>query len=111
LPGNPVSALVTFEVFVRPALLAMQGRRVVQRPRVEVTVDHALAKTPDRTEYQRAVVRWRDGELVARSTGSQVSSRLLSMVGANALLVIEPGEGKVAAGARVSALLIGEIER
>jgi molybdopterin molybdotransferase len=110
LPGNPVSALVTFEVFVRPALLKMQGRRVVGRPRVEVEVEHPLGRTPDRTEYQRAVVRWQDGRLVARSTGSQISSRLLSMVGANALLEIEPGEGTVPAGARVPALLVGEVE-
>src|SRR5439155_4569155 len=47
LPGNPVSALVTFEVFVRPALLTMQGRTTVQRARVEVEVEHQLGKTPD----------------------------------------------------------------
>jgi molybdenum cofactor synthesis domain-containing protein len=109
LPGNPVSALVTFEVFVRPALLKMQGRRRIQRPRVDVTVEHALGKTLDRTEYQRAVVRWQDGRLVARSTGAQISSRLISMAGANALLQILPGEGTVPAGSTVPALLIGEI--
>jgi molybdopterin biosynthesis enzyme len=110
LPGNPVSALVTFEVFVRPTLLKMQGRRAVQRPRVEVEVEHSLARTPDRTEYQRALVRWQSGRLTAGSTGSQISSRLLSMVGANALLEIEPGEGTVPAGTRVPALLVGEVE-
>jgi molybdopterin molybdotransferase len=110
LPGNPVSALVTFEVFVRPALLKMQGRRRIHRARVDVTVEHPLGKTPDRTEYQRAVVRWQDGALVARSTGSQISSRLISMAGANALLEILPGEGKVPAGSRIPALLIGEVE-
>lgn len=110
LPGNPVSALVTFEVFVRPALLQMQGRRAVQRTRVDVEVEHPLGKTPDRTEYQRAIVRWQNGRLVARSTGSQISSRLLSMVGANALLEILPGTDKVPAGARVPALLVGEID-
>jgi molybdenum cofactor synthesis domain-containing protein len=110
LPGNPVSALVTFEVFVRPTLLKMQGRRTIQRPRVEVEIEHPLGKTPDRTEYQRAVVRWQGGRLTARSTGSQISSRLLSMVGANALLEIEPGQGSVPAGSRVPALLVGEVE-
>src|SRR6185295_1110201 len=108
--GNPVSALVTFEVFVRPALLKMQGRPRVGRARVEVEIEHSLARTPDRTEYQRAVVRWDGGRLVARSTGSQISSRLLSMVGANALLEIDPGQGTVPAGARVPALLVGEVE-
>jgi molybdopterin molybdotransferase len=110
LPGNPVSALVTFEIFVRPALLKMQGRQSVQRPRVEVEVEHPLPRTPDRTEYQRAIVRWQGGRLIGRSTGSQISSRLLSMVGANALLEIEPGEGRVPAGARVPALLVGDVE-
>jgi molybdopterin molybdotransferase len=109
LPGNPVSALVTFEVFVRPTLLRMQGRSVATRPRVAVQVEHELGKTRDRTEYQRAIVRWDGQSLVARSTGSQISSRLISMAGANALLEIEPGEGTVPSGATVPALLIGEI--
>ena len=107
LPGNPVSALVTFEVFVRPALRRMQGHSLASRPIVEVEIDRDLSKTRDRTEYQRATVRWSEGRLVASSTGSQSSSRLLSMVGANALLIIEPGEGKVLAGTTVSALLVG----
>jgi molybdopterin molybdotransferase len=109
LPGNPVSALVTFELFVRPTLLRMQGRAVATRPRLTVRVEHALGRTRDRTEYQRAVVRWDGQRLVARSTGSQSSSRLISMAGANALLEIAPGEGSVPAGAAVAALLIGEI--
>jgi molybdopterin molybdotransferase len=109
LPGNPVSALVTFEVFVRPTLLRMQGHARPERPRVTVEVSHALGKTRDRTEYQRAVVRWVDDRLVARSTGSQISSRLISMAGANALLEIEPGEGTVPVGAKVPALLVGPI--
>jgi molybdopterin biosynthesis enzyme len=74
-----------------------------------VQIEHALGKTRDRTEYQRAVVRWDGQRLVARSTGSQISSRLISMAGANALLEIEPGEGTLPAGATVTALLIGEI--
>ena len=109
LPGNPVSALVTFELFVRPTLLRMQGRATATRPRVAVALEHPLGKTPDRTEYQRAVVRWDGQRLVARSTGSQISSRLISMAGANALLEIEPGEGKLPSGATVPALLIGEL--
>jgi molybdopterin molybdotransferase len=109
LPGNPVSALVTFEVFVRPTLLRMQGRNVATRPRVAVQLEHPFGKTRDRTEYHRALARWDGGRIVARSTGSQISSRLVSMVGANALLEIEPGEGTLPAGATVPALLIGEL--
>jgi molybdopterin molybdotransferase len=109
LPGNPVSSLVSFEVFVRPALRKMQGHRRLHRPTVEVTLQHDVRKTPDRTEYQRATVVWTPDGLVARTTGSQSSSRLLSMVGANALLHIPPGQGSLPAGTRVQALLVGEL--
>jgi molybdopterin molybdotransferase len=109
LPGNPVSALVTFEVFVRPALLRLQGHAQPERGRVIVEVEHALPRTPDRTEYQRAIVRWASDRLVARTTGSQISSRLISMVGANALLEITPGTDRVVAGSRVPALMLSDI--
>lgn len=107
LPGFPVSSLVTFEVFVRPALLRMQGRRDYLRPQVEVVLEHDVSQTPDRTEYQRAVVRCENGRLVGRTTGLQVSSRLLSLVGANALLRVPPGNGVIRAGETLPALLLG----
>ena len=110
LPGFPVSSLVTFEVFVRPTLLRMQGHPRPHRPEVPVVLDAPVQPSPDRTEYQRAVVSWRGGRLVARTTGVQVSSRLLSMVGANALIKIEPGTQPVPTGATVPALLLGPIE-
>ena len=109
LPGFPVSTLVTFEVFVRPALRKMQGHLDVQRPRVEVVVEHEFRPSPDRTEYQRAVVRWESGRLVARTTGSQISSRLLSMTGSNALIVVEPGEKPLPKGTVVPAYLMGPL--
>lgn len=108
LPGFPVSSLVTFELFVRPSLLKMQGRSDLERPRVEAILDHDVTPAEDRSEYQRAVVRWEDGELRASSTGSQSSSRLLSMVGSNALLLFSPGR-KRRAGERVTAILTGPI--
>ncbi len=109
LPGYPVSALVTFEVLVRPALLKMQGRRDIFRPTVEVRVEEEIPLPRDRREYHRAVAYWRDGEIWARSTGSQKSSRLLSMAGANALLVLDPADGRLSAGQRVMALLVGPL--
>lgn len=109
LPGFPVSSLVSFEVFVRPALRKMQGHRQVQRSIVQVTVEHAVQPSEDRLEFQRAVVRWQDGRLVARSTGAQRSSRLLSMAGTNALLRIPPGTEAIPSGELVDALLVGEI--
>lgn len=107
LPGNPVSALVGFEIFVRPALLKLAGHREPVRPRVPVALAHAI--TPgDRPEFQRAVVR-RDaaGWLVATTTGAQASSRLASLVGANALLVLPARAEPFRAGERVEAILLG----
>jgi molybdopterin molybdotransferase len=109
LPGFPVSTLVCFEVFVRPVLLAMQGLRVRTRPRVEVVLAESTRPAPDRTEYQRAIVRFDGQHFSATTTGVQVSSRLMSMVGANGLIIIEPGTEPMPAGSRVPALLTGPL--
>lgn len=107
LPGNPVSALVGFEIFIRPALAALEGRSDLERPRVTVTLAHATPPT-DRVEFQRAVVRVdAGGRLLATTTGSQASSRLASLVGANALLVIPPRAEAYQPGERVDAILLG----
>jgi molybdenum cofactor synthesis domain-containing protein len=109
LPGFPVSSLVSFELFVRPALRAMQGDQAWLRPRVSVALDHDVHHDPQRWEYVRASVRRVDGELHAATTGSQSSGRLLSLVGANALLELPPGTGAVSAGSPVTALLLAAI--
>jgi gephyrin len=109
LPGNPVSALVGFEVFIRPALRDMLGASPIDRPRVTVRVEQDL-RPSDRIEYQRAVVRIRaNGELVATTTGSQASSRLASLIGANALLIVPPGGDSIPTGTQLDALLIGPL--
>jgi molybdopterin molybdotransferase len=106
LPGFPVSSLVTFEVFVRPALRKMQGFARLQRPTLPVRLGYDARATADRTEYQRVTLR-RDGAvLVAETTGSQSSSRLLSLVGAHALVRIAPGGEGVAAGTIVEAMIL-----
>ncbi len=106
LPGFPVSSLVTFEVFVRPALLRLSGLRDVFRPRVDVELTHPVRLDPVRPEFQRAVVWWEDGHYRARTTGLQASSRLLSIAGANALLELPADERTLPVGSRVSALLL-----
>ena len=107
LPGYPVSSLVSFEVFVRPALRRMQGDASPERLRVRVLLRDPIKAPPDRPEYQRTIVAWEEGRLVARSTGSQSSSRLLSLRGANALLVV-PADGRThAPGEELEALLTG----
>jgi molybdopterin molybdotransferase len=109
LPGFPVSSLVTFEVFVRPALLQLGGAAQAQRMRVDVELAHDIRTDAVRPEYQRAVVRWQDGRFVARTTGLQSSSRLMSIVGANALLELPPGGDTLAKGTKVKALLLANL--
>ena len=106
LPGFPVSSLVTFEVFVRPALRKMQGFAELQRPSLPVRLDYDARATADRTEFQRVTLRREGSELVARSTGSQSSSRLMSLVGAHALVRIPPGDQGIKAGSIVDALIL-----
>jgi molybdopterin molybdotransferase len=106
LPGFPVSSLVTFEVFVRPALRKMQGHRALQRPRLRVRLGYEARAAGDRTEYQRVMLVREDGEFVARTTGSQSSSRLLSLVGAHALVRVPPGNQGIPAGTMVDAIVL-----
>ena len=106
LPGFPVSSLVTFEVFVRPALRKMQGLRQLQRPLLPVRLGYDARAAGDRTEYQRVLLERDGNELVARSTGSQSSSRLKSIAGAHALVKIPPGEQGIAAGTRLEAVIL-----
>ncbi len=110
LPGYPVSSLVSFEMFVRPALRRMQGDAHPERPRVRVALAAGLTTDKERPECQRAVIRWEDGRLVAHSTGGQGSSRLLSLRGANALLLLPAGGQHYAAGDEVEALLVGPVQ-
>ncbi|MDW7981553.1 MAG: molybdopterin molybdotransferase MoeA [Thermomicrobium sp.] len=109
LPGNPVSALVGFELFIATALRAMTGQQPIEPESVTVVLEHDI-EPGDRIEYQRAVV-WCDAEgtLRARNTGPQSSARLLSAVGANAYLIVPPRAEPYRAGERLLAVLRGPI--
>ncbi|MCW5851127.1 MAG: molybdopterin molybdotransferase MoeA [Anaerolineae bacterium] len=109
LPGNPVSSLVSFELVVRPALMQMQGRSDTARPTRRVRLAHAVRHDDDRTEYQRAIVRREGDGYWATTTGFQGSGRLMSLVGANALLVLPMGHGDFAAGDEVNALVVDDV--
>ncbi len=109
LPGFPVSSLVSFEVFVRPALRRLQGDAHPERPKIRVALLDAIRPARDRPEYQRVVIAWQDGRLVARSTGAQSSNRLLSLRGANGLLIVPPRERVYAAGETLEALVTGAL--
>jgi molybdenum cofactor synthesis domain-containing protein len=110
MPGFPVSALVSFEIYVRPALLKMSGHSQLQRPRQRVMLEHTLQHETGRTEFQRAVVtRHADGRHTARTTGHQGSGRLLSIAGANALLVLPAEQEQFPANCEVVAVIVGPV--
>jgi molybdopterin molybdotransferase len=97
---------VTFEVFVRPALRRMQGFSRLQRPTLQVRLGYDARAAGDRTEYQRVTLTRDGADLVALTTGSQSSSRLLSLAGAHALVRIPPGGDGMPAGTLVEALIL-----
>jgi len=105
LPGNPVSAFVGFEVFVRPALGKLSGLEIGSRPRVRVRLAEDIS-SDGRESYLRAHVHEEEGILSARLAGHQGSGNLLSIVQANALLIIPSGVKSLAAGKEVDAWLL-----
>jgi molybdopterin molybdotransferase len=101
LPGNPVSAMVTFILFARPAIAALQGA-AHRAPRVTAPLAEAIPRNPDRDECVR--VSLRDG--VASPTGPQGSHQLRSMLRADGLAIVTAGEGDAAAGTEVEVELL-----
>jgi len=107
LPGNPVSAQVTFDVFVRAVLLRMQGARVVSRPRVEVELLAPVKNRSGRQAHVPARVRFEGGRLVARPVRSMGSGDLVAHARANALVALDAGRTLAEAGERTEAMLLG----
>ncbi len=106
LPGNPVAVMVTFLVFVRPALLRMMGCSKAAPPLLSARSQEPMRKKPGRTEYQRGVVSHAaDGTLQVKTTGNQGSGVLSSMVQANGLIVLHHDQGNVAAGDAVDVMM------
>lgn len=108
LPGNPVSAAVTFELFGRPAIRKLLGAAQIERPRVQARLAGADIARADRRQYVRARLSSEDGVLVARPTGEQGSHIISSLQGASCYLIIEIGAGAVRAGERLPALLLND---
>ncbi len=106
LPGNPVSVMVAFEEFARPALLKIGGRRALKRPLVRVKLGGDLRSPLGKTEFVRASVGLENGEWQAKFPADQGSGRLSTMTSANALLVIDAHVENVEAGETVWARLI-----
>jgi molybdenum cofactor synthesis domain-containing protein len=111
LPGNPVSSLVSFELFARPALLQRAGNPLRFRPEVTARADHAFTRKPDgKLHLDRVRVRWQSTDreragYVAGRTGDQASNVLSATAAANALAMIPDGDG-IPAGHDVDVMLL-----
>ena len=106
LPGNPVSSMVSFELFGRPAIFKMLGRSDWQRPLVRAIADEAIANTDARRVFARAILTQRDGRWHAALTGPQGSGMLTSMAQANALAIVPEDIPGVVPGDEVDAMLL-----
>lgn len=104
LPGNPTSSMVSFELFVRPAVLRLQGRRDIARPRLRALLTAAMTKPKGMAMFPRARIEFIDGRPVATPLSKQGSGLMTSMVGANALLVLPTEIETAAAGSEVEAI-------
>ncbi len=105
LPGNPVSAMVSFERFARPAILKMAGWSNYDRPTVQVRVDEEI-KSDGRESYLRAIVKRDNSGYYAQIVRSQGSHMISSMVNANSLLIIPEGVTNVTPGTTLTAMMI-----
>ena len=107
LPGNPVSSMVSFELFARPALRQMTGHRQLLRPEVPAVADEALLRRPDGKLHLVRVVATTDddGRVHVRASGGQASHLLRAMSLANALALLPDGDG-VVEGGRVKVMLL-----
>ncbi len=111
LPGNPVSVFVSFELFIRPALMKMMGRTDLDRPVIEASIDEEMEGLVDKTRYSRVFVYRQNGEWRARSTGPAASNLLGTVVKGNGLAVIPPGDALIKAGEQVKVQMYRPLEQ
>ena len=109
LPGNPAAAMISFEVFVRPALLKMTGHIRIFRPTVMAALTEPIANQGDRPHLIRVRVEARQDGYVASATGNQSSARLSSLTAANGFVKIAPGT-TLASGESVVVSLLDRTE-
>jgi molybdopterin molybdotransferase len=106
LPGNPVSAYVSFEVFVRPALRRMLGVEPLSRPSVRAKVTESLRSPPGRRSYLRGWLSVEQGAYTVRPVGASGSHLIASLAASNALIVVPEQSTEIEAGAAVSVLML-----
>ena len=105
LPGNPVSVFVSFELFVRPAMLRMMGRTRLDRPEVTATLGAEVSGPKGKTQYARVVVERRDDGWVATPTGGRGSNLISTVARANGLAMIPPGTATAPSGSQVQVMV------
>jgi molybdopterin molybdotransferase len=105
LPGNPVSAFVSFEMFVRPALLQMAGRRDLRRPEVVAVMDDEISGPTGKTVFARVRVHRTEDGLRAQSSGGRSSNLFRTVTRANGLAVIPPGVERIEAGQQATVIV------
>ncbi len=101
LPGNPVSSMITFEQFVRPALLRMMGHRQILRPLFKATLKEATRKKPGRVQFMRVFITNENGELTISSSGDQNTGIVCTMLRANGIAILPAERDFFAAGETV----------
>ncbi len=106
VPGNPTAAMISFEQFVRPALLKMMGHVNLFRPVIEATLAEELNIISDRLHLVRCKLFEKDGNMLAVSTGNQSSGALRSMILADGVMIVPPSQGALARGDRVKVQLL-----
>jgi molybdopterin molybdotransferase len=106
LPGNPVSSMITFEVFARPAIYKMMGKNAFTRSVIRAKIEEPLRNNDGRRVFARVIVDSREGEYFAKLTGSQGSGILTSMANANGLAVIPETTEKVEPGDAVEVVML-----
>ncbi len=107
LPGNPASSMITFEVFGRPAILKMMGKRNLTRPSVTAVMESPIKNDDNRRIFARVIVSRREGKYFARLIGPQGSGVLTSMAKANGLAVIPETTKELKPGTTVDVMLLG----
>jgi len=98
LPGNPVSSMVTFEQFARPAILKMMGKKILAKPTIQAVMANDIKNTDGRRMFTRVIVIKHEDKYYARLTGPQGSGILTSMTKANGLAIIPENSKGVKVG-------------
>lgn len=106
LPGYPVSAMITFELFVRPALFKMMGKKNLAKPTIQAVMEEPIVNKDGRRIFARAIVERRGNQYFARLTGPQGSGILTSMVLANGLVIVPEDKPRVETGEKVQVMML-----